>query len=572
MKAYSPGLGEAPWHSELALLHLVALLLLVPVVLAWARHERRWRPVAAAGAMALLVSVVYLARVRPGDIPTDWITIIHEGLGLQSVLHLYARGVHAGMNFGYVVGAVAAGAHATLHDVVWLNLWLALVNAVLFGVLAVCIAGLRWGVVWTLVFALNPATFLAAFSELPTNLLALYFLAGVMGWLTLTDERPQPRPIRLAAFGLCAVLTLLSALTRTEVGMLGGLALAVYSAQALLGAARWEEIGQRLYDLCERLLTYLAARPGVVVGLSALGWWLAMTGVPVLLGRSESAGLYPFNASILLFFAYLPTMLLPVGASLAIAFGFVYAFRHFRQFGGLALSLLIIVRTYLAAQDQYYEMGRYLSYVLPAVFLLGLYGTRQLDEWARRWPPLWAHAARITFLAAWFTHLLPGMPEFYMRPEYRRDGGVAQLFLDRNMQREVRHLLRTVDESPQCIFVARVLGKSAHPPSVADVFMQRDLQPHYAYAVFGGPIAVPQIVPQGEATLDAVVAHFAPDAPCVRLYFGGDCNLTYADHCTDFVAGRPLIAAERFWSRPYNNMFDYGYADTEIVLATYAYR
>ena len=50
---------------------------------------------------------------------------------------------------------------------------------------------------------------------------------------------------------------------------------------------------------------------------------------------------------------------------------------------------------------------------------------------------------------------------------------------------------------------------------------------------------------------------------CARLYFGGDCNLTFADHCTAFVAGRRRLDEVRFWSRPFNNMLEYGYAAPE---------
>jgi hypothetical protein len=571
--ALSPGLGGEAWYGALAALNLLALLLFVPVLLAWARHGERRVAVRRTAAAIGAVSLVYGLLVRRGSIPVDWITVLHEGLDLQSILHLYGRGVHAGMNFGFVSSLVAATPSATLHAVVWLNAWLALVNALWFGCLAIAIAGRRWGLIWTAVFALNPATFLASFSELPTNLLALYFLAGVSGWLALTDPLPQARGTRAAGWLLCAVLTVLSALTRVEVGMVGGTALLVHGAHAALGEPRWQALRARAAAALWRGLAYLAARPVLVAALSALGWWLAMAGFPILLGRSESAGLYPFNASILLFFAYLPTLLLPLGASLAIAGGFVYATRDFRRLGGLALSLLVIVRTYFAAQDQYYEMGRYLSYVLPAVFLLGVYGTVQVAAWCRDWPAPWSHAARVVFIVSWFTHALPGMPEFYLRPEYTRSGGVAQLFLDRNMQREVRALLRAVDDNPDCVFVARVLGKSAHPPSVADVFMQRDLPPQYAYGLFGGPIAKPSFVAAtAGVSIDAVLAQFAPQATCVRLYFGGDCNLTYGDGCADFIAGRTPLTSERFWSRPYNNMFDYGYADSQVTLATYAYR
>jgi len=81
----------------------------------------------------------------------------------------------------------------------------------------------------------------------------------------------------------------------------------------------------------------------------------------------------------------------------------------------------------------------------------------------------------------------------------------------------------------------------------------------------------PILVRESEGSLDEVIARYAKDASCVRLYYGGDCNITYTDHCRQFVEGRPLIDEKRFWSRPYGNTADYGYGEPEIVLATYAW-
>jgi hypothetical protein len=120
----------------------------------------------------------------------------------------------AGINLDFIFSA-AAGAVPTLRNV-WLNLLLALVNAALFLHFAVHVAKPVWAVVWTIIFAMNPAMFLASFSELPSNLLAFYFLIGLFAWVVLNDLLPQPRAIRAAAGILCLVLTGLVALTRVE--------------------------------------------------------------------------------------------------------------------------------------------------------------------------------------------------------------------------------------------------------------------------------------------------------------------------------------------------------------------
>src|SRR5262249_6767215 len=95
--------------------------------------------------------------------------------------------------------------------------------------------------------------------------------------------------------------------------------------------------------------------------------------------------------------------------------------------------------------------------------------------------------------------------------------------------------------------------------------------PRYVYAVFGRSIARPIFVPEQEATLDGVIARHASGASCVRLYYGGDCNLNIFDHFAQFVAGRRRLEEIRFWSRPYNNPHQLGYPAPEVVLATYAW-
>src|SRR5262249_48643217 len=191
--------------------------------------------------------------------------------------------------------------------------------------------------------------------------------------------------------------------------------------------------------------------------------------------------LIPSTRALFWIFSSLPMLLLPVGVSVGILFGFIHALVRFREFGGLPFSLFILVRTYFAAQNQYYEAGRYLSYVFPALFVLGLFGKRQLDTLAAGWRPNRARLAQVLYVMAWLTRFLPGMPDFYMRPEYHREDGFAQLLLDRNSQREVRHLVRVTEENPTCVFVGRVVENSG----------QRDEPREYAYAFFGVPVPEP---------------------------------------------------------------------------------
>jgi hypothetical protein len=555
-----PDGGPASWWHELAALHLAAMALFIVIAVAWGRHGRRRILVASAVIIILAVVLTYIGTVGARDIPIEWITIIHEGLGYKSIEHLYTTAVHAGVNFAFVIPTVATEPVPTLHDVVWLNLLLALVNAVLFLHLGLYVTTPVWAVVWTLVLALNPATFQASFSELPTNLLGLYLLAGFIAWATLIDPMPQPRAVRLGAWMLCAILTALVALTRVEVALIGVVALALHALDMLMQPGTWPVVWQRLYKMCERPLAFLSEHPVVVAALCVVGLWLSQAGLPGgLVGRSESAGLYPFNPSFLSLYVFLPMLLLPIGVSIGVFLGFVFATVRFRLFGGLALSLFILIRTYFAGQDQYYETGRYFSFIFPALFLFGLFGKQQLDEMAAGWSPNWSRIARIVFVMAWFTRPPPGAPDFYLRMQYTREAGFAQALLDFNTQREVRHLLAMTEANPQCIFVSRVIANFNERP------------PEYAYVAFGLPLPAPIRVRESETSLEEFVANYAGDASCVRLYYGGDCNITYTDHCEQFIEGRRLIEEKRFWSRPYGNPNDYGYGEPEIVLATYAW-
>src|SRR5262249_27584318 len=151
----------------------------------------------------------------------------------------------------------------------------------------------------------------------------------------------------------------------------------------------------------------------------------------------------------------------------AILFGLVHSLADFRRFAGLALSLFLLVRADFAAENQYFEMGRYLSYILPALCLLGLFGKGALEELGRRLPPNWYRAVRVAYVIAWFTLPLPGLFEFYGRPDFHADGGLSQFLLDRNTQREVRYLMSLTENNPRCVFVGRVVQDERGDPKVA---------------------------------------------------------------------------------------------------------
>ena len=540
-----------------------AIVLLVVVGGAWGRHRGR-RAVGSLGMLtAAAVAVAYFAFVRSADIPLEWLTVLHYGSEESNITQVYARGAHTGPNFPALVEFVAAGTPTTLYDVVRMNLGLALVNLVAFLSIATHLQGGWWAIPWALVFCLNPATFLASFSELPSNLLHWYFLSGVVAWATLNDTEPQPRWVKILAALLLCLLTVLVASTRTEMAVTGIVALGVWTAHCLTGEAAWAAGEARARRALQAALAFLS-RYKLVLLLLCLARGLISLLEPELnyrLGLALSA-LSPFNPHFLETFVLLPVIGLPVAVVLAVVAGSGLAAVHFRRFGGIVLSLIVLANTYYAAANGFYEALRYSSYFVGIVLLLGLFGRPAFDELCQRraWPESWRQLVMVVYIMSWCMLPALGTLDPLLRPEYSRKGGFAQVLLDRNTQREARFLVAQTEKNPECVFVARAIQGHADPR----------VEPTWEYILFGKPIhEQPIIVRTPEAGLDAIISQYAAQASCVRLYYGDDCNLTFTDRCRDFVVDRRVVDEERFWSQPFNDPLQRGFAAPEVVLATY---
>ena len=72
----------------------------------------------------------------------------------------------------------------------------------------------------------------------------------------------------------------------------------------------------------------------MLVVLCALSVPFSLAGLNILpaglSGREPTSAFYPFNPSIFALFVYLPMLGLPIGASVAVLFGWIHAIRHFR--------------------------------------------------------------------------------------------------------------------------------------------------------------------------------------------------------------------------------------------------
>ncbi|MFN8644270.1 MAG: hypothetical protein U0802_22400 [Candidatus Binatia bacterium] len=180
-------------------------------------------------------------------------------------------------------------------------------------------------------------------------------------------------------------------------------------------------------------------------------------------------------------------MLLPLGASVGVLLGWVHALRHFRRFGGLALSVLVLVRLYFAAQYEYFEMGRYLSYALPAVFLLGLFGSAELATLSAGWRPTWRRLATVGYVMLWFTLPLPGVPEFYQRPRSTPAPAASRRSCS----------TATPSASSACSGSPSAIRSACSSPRIVMDFDQPMTSTRYTYAVFGRPVPAPIFVRRG---------------------------------------------------------------------------
>jgi hypothetical protein len=546
-------------------LNAAAVLLLVAVVAAWSRHPGR-RAIGCGGlVVAAVVALVYFGSVGSADIPTDWLTVLHYGSQEKNIRHLYGQGVHTGLNFPTLVRFFAGETRLDLSDVVRMNLGLALVNVVAFFAIAAWIQGFLWAIPWTLAFAINPIMFLASFSELPAIALHLYFLAGVVAWATLNDTETRPAWVNGAALVLLAVLTVLVAHTRLEMVATGAIALGLWTVHALAGDQIWTAWVTGARRIVQAPLAFLSRHSTAVGLLCVIGWAVSLeSGCGRYNLRAFLTGVYPFNSDILLAFVLLVVIGLPFAVAAAAGAGTAYALFHFRRFGGIGVSLIVIAHAYLAAPQGFYETVRYTTNFVGIMVFVGLFGRAAFEELSHRraWPESWRQLAIVLYVMAWFTLPRLGTLDPYLRPAYDGSGRFAQILPDRNTQREVRFLVEQVESNPQCVFVARALQGLTH----------RVGEPVWQYILFGKPIDDPIFARDGDPDLEAIIAQHAGGAPCVRLYYGDDCNLTITDRCRDFVAGRRVVDEERFWSQPYNDPRVWGFGAPEIVLATYHWR
>lgn len=548
-------------------LNVVAVALLVAMLIEWARvREEVGRRAVSGGVAATGAALLVLTLLALHPLPLRWITVLQEGRTLRNVQQLYGMTTHHGTGFSYVIDVLSGHGITTLPALASFNLVLWGVNGVVFLWLAAAVLRARWAALaLALTWAFNLNTLHAAVSETPAMLWTSWCWAGAIAIAALAEPAATPRLRRLALAALTAI-ALLAALLRTELLFVGAPAVAV-------GFAVVSGRSERLYAVARTL-------GGALRALFAGPWWRLVLVVAALLAlerlpwplhvRWLLATLQPFNLA----FLDLPRALgvfLPLGMLVLIVLGLVHGLRRWIAFALVPVGVLLLAKLYASAgHGVFFESFRYLAYVTPLVFVLALFGFRELEDWAARWRwPAWWRRVALVALALTFTVWRPpgALKELFGRGHELPGAGtlpapllrVSAPLLAWNVQTEVRYLLSLVQRHPECVFVTRALRADS----------TFDGTPGYDWVAFGGDLPAYERLADTGQGLAAAAAALAPDASCVFFYRGLDCNLIDATSCDPLVEGFVPVEEHVFENLPYADIREYGAHRAEIRLGVY---
>ncbi len=549
--------------------HVVVLALLAWILREWAVARPDVRRRARAGAAAVVIAIAAAGVLfHWQDVPIGWITILQEGRTMRNVQQLYGMAPHAGTGFFVLVDALSGHDAATLPAIVEANVALWLVNAILFYLIADVVLGV-WcaALLLALAYACNANSVHAALSETPAMLWATYFWLGCIAAAVIHDEAHTTASIRRMALLCVALLAVLTALLRTELLVVAAPAVAIELA-AVLG---WQAHAQRAAHAVLAGLRALIAAPLWVLAAVVAGLLLIDRLPWPLHARWLLAGLQPVNLS----FLNMPRALgvfLPWGLIALFLLGVVHAVRRWFAFALLPFTLIILFKVYASAgHGAFFEMFRYLTYLTPIVFVLMLFGFRELGAWAQQWawPWWWRRVALLVLVLTCAVWKPPGaMKEIFGRGQQlpgmtalpRPIAAVSVPLLAWNQQTEIRYLLDLISRYPGCVFIT----KATRTDAAAD-----GAQVTYRWGAFGHALTSYRELPDDERTVEQVAAELAPNAACVLFYRGMDCNLTDSDGCRPEILGRPALEERVLENLPYNDIREYGAHRAEIHLGVY---
>lgn len=536
----------------------LALGLLGVVLAGWARAQPRLRAPLVAGAVCLgLGFAVVLLVFGPAQLDLGWITVLQEGRSIRNVRQLYGGTTHVGSGFQALTLWLAEPGVETLRAVVHFNVCLAGVNTLLLFLLATVVLGSWWGgFAFALGYACNLNTLHAAFSETPAMLWSTYFWLGCIAGGVIADEAHASRGLRLMALLALVLLAGLAAMVRVEWLILGAPAVFLGAVQVCGG----EPAVRALVSDVGRFVGAILAGPAWIFLLPVVVLFV-LQGLPVWgPGAYVVEGIAPLNMA----FLFLPLklgMFLPVGFIILFGLGMIYTTRHWVAFCLLPITLLTLFKSYSAAAQGNFEHFRYMSFVLPGVFFVALFGFRELSEWAQRraWPRWWRRVALLLIVLS-MTAWQPGGPRELFGRRQQLPGIVdAVPLLALNQQTEVRYVLDLVRRYPDCVFLIKApVAESVGVP-----------QGGVRWAAFGAPLPFLREMRDIGVELDEVVRALAPDAACVYFYRSLDCSLLDFEGCSGETVGRVAIEERVLENLPFSDISSYGGHRAEIRLGVY---
>ncbi len=532
------------WGVALSAVSLVAVLLLAVIAVALIRRRGADRTAILLALLASIAwSLAWFGLLGSQRLPVWLLNPNQEGLLGAIVKSIYGSNYHIGDLFRWLVKAYAlldGGAPQSLRTVVAMNCWLGGVNAILFFATAWRILAHFWGALLFVIAYCASTIFLqSALSDGPGQWLAFDFFCGVLCVRAMHVFASQ-RFRWWAWIGLVVVLAMAVA-TRVECavfacicGMAGLLWIAVPEQQLRAHSLRILTRLRATFFVRQFSRTPLPVAFAIGVGIYALDSELESVDLGL-------AAILPVDVHVF----YLPIGMARVMSPAIVflfAFGVWYGLRQWRELLLLPLPTLLLMKTYYAAahNGSTTEMTRYLTLLVPVIFVIALFGWRQLAAVTDRlrWGPSWRVVACVVLG-------LLAMPELSLAnlmvasPAESTPASKLRRILNLgNQQAEVQFLVELMDERPDCVIAAQAVAQD-------NVSGERWSQSERTRVLlFGGPLGGWEEHPLTGDVVAVAKAAVRNRATCVLAYEGLDCALalTGGPKCT--LAGHHLKVAK----------------------------
>lgn len=540
----------------LSLLNASALGLFAFVAWQWMLVGRRKWAILFAAVLTTVGTACVFLFFDPALIPIDAITPLQEGRSAKNVQQLYGTAAHAGANHRFLVHLFADGA-IDLRDTVRMNLWLSGLNVLFFWVVAHHVLKQWWmALLLTGLLLSNPLAFHVALSGQSAAAIGLYLLMLVAAAGLLGRRKDVSAPAFVASFALIATVTVLLGHTRLEIALFGLVAL----------AAAW--LRMRVGD--EELLLLARAELRRISALILSRWFWVFAAVLLALWRLNPttasvrwarAMLHPFNLTFLTLPNQLLNLFFPLTFVFLFLLGLWHVTRNWQTFLLLPVSLIGLYKAFYSAACNDYELFRYLSYLFMPMAFTALFGCRESMYLAAklRFDRHWPRVAVVLLVFSQGAMTLKGQHQ-HVFLKFGVSEATYQFPISRDLQKEVRFLLRAKEKYPQCLFVARVASK--------DRMERPGEELKYKYLLFGGGLPHAMAVPDA-ATLDEALS-VAPPSSCAFLYRSLDCNFAHSNGCEDVFQGRIATEELVFARSHYNNVLERGMTFPVVRLQLFA--